>query len=308
MPKRCATITQFLIAISGSAVAAEGGLSHYLPGTAGDIAIAQSPDPGLQVGNTLWYQTGDIGAAVLQGAVNLDLDLDNVLNLLSASYTFERSILGGTFTVAGILPFGYAELSATIVAPDGMERNASSDSFALTDPAFIPAQLNWNRGNFSYKLAHVITAPFGDYDEDDIVNLGRNYWSFDTVGAITWFDPTIGTELSVAPGIMYNTENDDTNYQTGAEFHVDYTANQFLSETFAIGLRGYWYKQITDDSGDGALLGDFRSEAYGLGPGFLWTPKFAGGRLSILGKWMHDIDADNRFESDYYTLTGAWKF
>jgi hypothetical protein len=279
-----------------------------LPGTAGDIAIAQSPAPGLQMGNTLWYQNGSVDAAVLQGAVNFDLDVDVALNLLAASYTFDRAILGGTFTVGALIPFGYAKLSATVVGPGGDQRDEDQSAVDLSDAAFVPAQLNWSLGNFSFKLAEVIIAPTGGYDDDDVVNLGRNYWSFDTVGAMTWLDPALGTEISVAPGIMYNTENTATDYQTGVEFHVDLTANQFVTETLALGLRGYWYRQLTADSGDGAVLGSFRSESFGLGPGFLWTPKFANGRLSVLGKWMHDFEAENRFESDYFTLTGAWKF
>jgi hypothetical protein len=39
-----------------------------------------------------------------------------------------------------------------------------------------------------------------------------------------------------------------------------------------------------------------------------WIPEFGGGKLTVLGKWMHDFTAENRFESDYFTLTGAWKF
>jgi len=80
------------------------------------------------------------------------------------------------------------------------------------------------------------------------------------------------------------------------------------SENFSIGIRGYYYQQITGDSGSGAVLGDFKSESYGLGPGFVWIPKFAGGALTVLGKWMHDLHAEDRFDSDYFTLTAAWKF
>jgi len=112
----------------------------------------------------------------------------------------------------------------------------------------------------------------------------------------------------VAPGIMFNTKNNKTDYKTGSEFHLDFTINQFLSETFAVGLKGYYYKQVSGDSGSGALLGNFKSESFGLGPGFFWTPKFAGGRLVVQGKWIHDFDATNRFESDYGTLGVAWKF
>jgi hypothetical protein len=203
---------------------------------------------------------------------------------------------------------GYASLDAEIVGPGGGRIGISEDSFNLSDIAFVPLQLNWNAGNFHFKLAEAIIAPTGDYDLDNAINLGRNYWSFDTAGAVTWFNPGSGTEVSVAPGIMFNTENNKTDYQTGTEFLVDFTINQFLSETFAVGLKGYYYKQVSGDSGSGATLGNFKSESVGLGPGFFWTPKSAGGRLMVMGKWLHDFDATNRFESEYGTLTVAWKF
>jgi hypothetical protein len=89
---------------------------------------------------------------------------------------------------------------------------------------------------------------------------------------------------------------------------MDFTATQFLRPDFAIGLRGYWYQQVTGDSGSGAILGDYKSESVGIGPGFFWAPAFADGSLSILGEWMHDVHAKNRFESDYLSLTAAWTF
>ena len=297
-----------LLACGESAQAAEGASSHYLPGMAGDIAIAQPPTPGLLVGNTVWVQVGNVSRAVLQGRVDLDLDLDVVLNLVGGSYTFERPILGGTYTIATLIPFGYAHLDAEGTGPLGNTTSAGGDSFDLADIAFVPLQLNWSVGEFSFKFAEAIIAPTGGYDVDEAVNLGRNYWSFDTVGAATWLHTATGTEASIAPGIMLNTKNEDTNYQTGAEFHLDFVVNQFLTETFAIGLRGYWYQQVTGDSGSGAVLGDFKSEALGIGPGFFWTPKFAGGKLVVQGKWLHDLEADNRLKSDYGTFAVAWTF
>jgi len=45
-----------LVGSSSSIWAAEGGFSFYLPGAAGDIALAQSAEPGdLQVANTVYY-------------------------------------------------------------------------------------------------------------------------------------------------------------------------------------------------------------------------------------------------------------
>jgi len=89
---------------------------------------------------------------------------------------------------------------------------------------------------------------------------------------MTWANAPTGTAISIAPGIMVNTENDETDYKTGTEFHLDFVINQFLSKSVAVGIRGYYYKQITGDSGSGAVLGDFKSESYGIGPGVVWIP------------------------------------
>jgi hypothetical protein len=290
-----------------SAEAAEGGSSHYLPGMAGDTLLAVTPQQGFLVANTVWIQSGNAGAAVLQGRVNLNLDVDTVLNIVAATYTYETPVLGGTYTIAAVIPFGSASLDGRLSGFGGAIKFSDS-SFHLSDIAVVPLQLNWNAGNFHFKLSETIVAPTGAYDVNAAVNLGRNYWSFDTAGAVTWFNPGSGTEVSVAPGIMFNTENDATNYKTGTEFHVDFVINQFLSETFAIGVRGYYYKQVSGDSGSGAVLGSFKSDSFGIGPGFFWTPKSAGGKLVVQGKWMHDFNAENRFESDYGTLGIAWKF
>ncbi len=302
-------VALFLVAWSAQpARAAEGGFSFYLPGTAGDIALAQSREPGWQVANTVFMQSGDAGAAVLQGKLNLGLDLTLVLDFISASYTFERKLLGATYTVGAAIPFGYAELEATITTGGGGSFVAQQDSFALADIALVPLELSWTIEDLSLQLGTAIYAPAGEYDVDDVVNLGLNHWGFDFAFAATYFNQATGTEISAAPGFLLNTTNNETDYRTGTEFHLDFTVNQFLAETFAIGVRGYYYNQLTGDRGSGAILGGFEGESVALGPGFIWFPKFAGGRLAVLGKWMHDLTARKRFESDFGTLTVAWTF
>lgn len=300
----------FCMSAPSATFAAEGASSHYLPGTVGDIFLAVPPEPGLQAANTLWYQTGSTNVAVLEGLVSLDIDLDLFLNLTSLAYTFDKPVFGGRYTIGVAIPFGYADMDGALIGPLGGRIGFSDDSFDLSDIALIPFQMNWSSGRWSFKLWESIVAPTGGYDSSgsDLVNLGRNYWSFDTGGALTWFNPDSGTEVSLALGVMFNTENSDTDYETGTEFHLDFVANQFLSPTFALGVRGYYYNQLTGDSGSGATLGDFKSDSFAIGPGFVWIPGFGGGRFTVLGKWIHDLSTDNRFESDYFTLTCAWKF
>ena len=97
---------------------------------------------------------------------------------------------------------------------------------------------------------------------------------------------------------MVNTRNKATNYKTGTQFHLDLTANQFLTKTFAIGARDYYYKQLTGDNGSGAILSDFKSEPLGFGPGFVWIPVASDGKLTIVGKTLHDVFAKRRFKSN----------
>jgi hypothetical protein len=307
--RNLAVFTSILICSTAQlARAAEGGFSLYLPGMVGDIAVAQSGEPGWQVANAVFLQSGSADVAVLQGKVNADLDLTLVLDVVQAAYTFERKVLGARYTVAGAIPFGYAELDATVGVGGLGPFSASRDSFHLADIVIVPLELSWEIGNFSLQIGHGIYAPTGGYDVDDVVNIGLNHWGFDTTLSATYLNEKTGTEFSVAPGILANTTNKDTDYQTGAEFHLDFTANQFLAETFAIGVRGYYYRQFTGDSGDGATLGNFEGESVAIGPGFGWFPKFAEGKLAVLGKWMRDLSATRRFESDFGTLTVAWTF
>ena len=296
------------LAAPGAALAAEGAASHYLPGAAGDFGLAIPPKPGAQAANVVWIQSGDVDAAPLQGRVEAGLDVTAVLDLAVLTYTWADALFGASYTAGVIVPFGHVGLEGTATGPLGNTVRQSQNAFNLSDITFVPLQLNWGAGDFSFEIAETIFAPSGAYDTDRFVNLGRNHWSFDTGLAATWFHADTGTEVSLAPGIMVNTENRATDYRTGVEFHLDVTANQFLSPTFALGLRGYWYRQLTGDSGSGALLGDFKSDAVGIGPGFLWLPAFAGGWLAIAGTWIHDLDATNRFASDYGLVTVGWKF
>ncbi len=79
--------------------------------------------------------------------------------------------------------------------------------------------------------------------------------------------------------------------------------NQFLSETFAVGVHGFYLKQISGDSGSGAILGDFKAEAAGVGPALLWSTKIGDQDVSFIAKWLHEIHAENRLEGDHVFLS-----
>ena len=251
------------MAIDGHA--AEGGYSNYIPGTYGDFAMAVEPETKLTFRNDFYYYGADTERAILSGLAVADVDLDFTMNFTTALYKPEVKLFGAQYAFGVFLPIVRTDIDASVTA-GGMTLDRKDDTTGLGDVVLIPLMLFWNRGNLHMSVAEYIVTPTANYDSSDLANSGLNYFSFDTNFALTHLNMETGREFSFDVGYIYNTENSDTDYQTGQEIHVDAVFNQFFSESFALGLHGFYLKQITGDSGAGAVLGDFKAEAAGIGP------------------------------------------
>jgi len=71
---------------------------------------------------------------------------------------------------------------------------------------------------------------------------------------------------------------------------------QNLSKTFAIGIAGYYYHQISGDSGSGALLGDFKGRVAAVGPAINVTWMLGKITVTTNLKYFHEFAAENRLE------------
>jgi hypothetical protein len=84
--------------------------------------------------------------------------------------------------------------------------------------------------------------------------------------------------------------------------------NQFLSESWAVGIHGFYLKQVTGDSGDGAILGDYKAEAAGIGPATLWNTRISDKELSFIAKWLYEYHAEKRLKGNHFFLSFAMSF
>lgn len=287
--------------------ASEAGSSDYFPGAWGTFATAVTPNPGFQFASQTLYYHATVDKAVIRGRIELSLKGTAVFNYFGGFYTSANPMLGGKLQLGVAVPVGYVATKAGIETTEVGSRSVSDHNFNIGD-SIVSGALYWQSGDFHFKLNQYIIVPTGDYSTGNLANIGRNYWAFDTSCALTWLSMKTGTEITIMPGIMFNTENNATDYKTGNEFHVDYMLNQFLAKNFALGAQGYYYKQVTGDSGSGARLGDFKGESYGFGPALLWQPGFDHGRLSLIGKWIFDSHHENRMKADYGQLVMARTF
>lgn len=301
-----ATVT--VLSTPGAAVAAEGGYSNYVPGFYGDIALAVEPPDGVSMRNDFYFYSADTDRSIRSGAVEVGVDLDIALDYLTFLHKPGIEIFGAQYAYGATLVYGNVDISATLDAGP-LSTSVSDDKTSYGDITLTPAIFYWNNGDkWHFSQSFYVVVPVGDYDVDDVANIGLNYWTFETDFAATYLNPETGQDYSVVLGYGYNTENDDTDYQSGDEVHLDYTINQFLNEEWAIGLHGFYYKQVGGDSGDGALLGDFKAEAAGIGPALMWVPKSMGGDKAFILKWINEYHAENRMEGDHVFASFAVSF
>jgi hypothetical protein len=301
------------------AIAGEGASSHYMPGTGGDFAMALIGPAGFYVRNDLVYFQGDMGPVTLGNRVYTSASQDVWANTVKGIYLSDGGLFGGRFGAVVSLPIVIdATIAGEAVFPVAIERSGSRSG--LSDIA-LTGFLNWASGNSHFSAGMTIYAPTGAYDEDRIINLGRNYWSFDPLVTYTWLHPKRGHEFSVTTGVMFNTENDATNYESGTEWHADFTLAQHFSPRFAVGVVGSLLEGLSDD--DGPLLdrantvlpvlglkplGGFRASYFGAGPAVLYTAKLGDTDVNLIGKYLFDVSHEHRFNSDYLMVSAAFKF
>ena len=296
-------LVAFGFAYSIPTLAAEGGYSNYIPGFYGDIALAVEPADGLAMRNDVYFYRADGDGSVRSGIVELEVDVELSFDYLSFLYKPGIEVFGAQYATGATLVLGNVDLSGEVSAGP-FSQSFGDDKTSYGDITLVPGIFYWNNGDkWHFSQSFYLVVPVGDYDENDAANTGLNYWTFETDFAATYLDQETGKDYSVVVGYGYNTENDDTDYQSGDEFHIDYVFNQFLSESLAIGIHGFYFKQLSGDSGDGALLGDFKAEASGIGPAVMWIPPKYEGNVAFVAKWLNEYDSENRLEGDHVFLS-----
>jgi hypothetical protein len=295
-----------LLGFTSPTLAAEGGTGWYLLGSKTELS-GYLPPPGVYAQSLNYYYSGsanadlDIAGLTLSGGI----DADAFYSLPTALWVLGQPILGGNLALSatGVVGWKDVRAGASLTGPGGatIARDIDGEDFNLGDPV-LGATLGWHEGKFNWTLGALVNVPIGYWEKGNLSNIGFNHWGIDATAAVTWLDPDLGAELSVASGITFNFENPDTNYKSGTEFHAEFAATKIVSQQFSFGLVGYYYNQITGDSGEGAKLGDFKGHVAAIGPALNYT--FMAGQTPIATnlRYFHEFDVENRLAGDAFFL------
>ena len=277
-----------VLSTATSSFADEGGVGFWVPGFFGSLS-ATPMVPGFSFANIFYYSQvsagGNVAFAKQVPLGNINVNFNGNFNanvhgsaeplyLAAPGYTFATPVLGGQANISVAIPYGRTEgsVDATIVGNLGLGGPGFTIGRSLTEAVTgigdigPMASLRWNFGvnNFMTYLTGNLTT--GRYNEQRIANLGLGHNAIDGGGGYTYFDDKTGREFSAVLGFTYNFENKHTSYQNGINMHLDLGASQFLTKQWQVGLVGYWYQQISCDSGLGNRLGCFEARVGGIGP------------------------------------------
>jgi hypothetical protein len=295
------------------ASADEAGISFWLPGLFGSLA-AVPQTPGWSMG-MIYYHTSlrDSGAVAAAKEIqigrfsptvnvnlNVNLNAQADLMILAPTYTFATPVLGGQLAVGmtGIFGRSSVGIDGTLTTGFGQvwqtRTGSISDSLTSVGDLYPMMSLKWHDGVHNWMVYTTGDIPVGSYDPGRLANIGIGHGAIDGGMGYTYLNPASGYEFSGVAGFTYNFKNPDTQYQSGIDFHFDWGASKFLSKQVFVGVVGYAYQQVTDDTGGHPSLGGFRSRVLGVGPqiGYIFP---IGASHAFLGlKGYGEFDAANR--------------
>lgn len=300
---------------AGTARAEEGGSGHYLPGSMSSFADAVAPKETFVARGNLVRYSGSAGKQQplpIAGVTALGADASSWALGLTLFWRPPVEVgEGWSYAVSATLPVVTMDVSANVTAGAGTVARTSSTT-GMGDVVLIPLMLNQSISpdfNINYRVAAY--APTGSYEVGRLSNTGKNFWTIEPTVGFMYFGQKNGREASVYVGADFNRENPDTHYKSGTQFHVDGTLAQHFpwqGGLAGVGLNGYYYKQLTGDSGSGATLGDFKGKTVGIGPVASFVTKVDGHDLIAEAKWLHETDTEKRMKGDILWLKVLYKF
>jgi hypothetical protein len=276
------------------AFATEGGGGAY-PNGCDNFVSGALPPPGTYFLDYATYYTANKFRGENGDGLIPDFKIHAIANVFRFVHVTNHKVLGGNWGMHIAIPIVHLDVTA-----GGRSQNRTSIGDTIIDP-FVFA---WHAKNWHWLTGLEVLVPVGSYDTKDLANIGRNYWTFEPIFAATYLSDS-GFEVSVKFLYDINTKNNDTNYKSGQEFHIDYTVAKKFNNISA-GLGGYYYKQISDDEQYGIKVAPDgkRGQVFAIGP----QVKYDFKKMFLVATYATEMSVKNRPDGDKFWLKFFYPF
>lgn len=278
-----AAVSLAALALAGTAAhAKEPGSGDQYPNGAENWYAGAVPPPGSYFINYLGHYSGHPYAGKTK---NEAVKVDAWFDALRYVHVTDQKLLGASWAWHVIVPL----VRLSVETPGGKYTKSG-----VGDVTINPIILAWHSPEWHFAAGLDFNLPTGAYNKNDVANIGVNYASVEPILAASYLGQN-GWELSTK--FMYNIKgkNDDTDYRSGNEFHMDYLVGRNFGP-WGLGVSGYYLKQTTNDRQAGAVVGDGnKGQVFSYGPSVKYTTRTG---TSFIGQWQHEANVENRTGGD----------
>jgi hypothetical protein len=297
----------FLV-LASETKADEFGFSSYGLGGAA-FGAGVTPPPGTYITTVSGYYEGKINAPVTLGGVTLDIGsrVQFFQEAINGLYVPNQKLFGANVGVSVTVPVGHIDLKAGVTGPLGNTIEERTSGGGLGDVS-ARVQLGWQEGDFAQTAYIAVVTPTGRYETGFNPNIGLNRPGIDIGWAFTWTEKTTKLQFNSAFGITYNFENQDTDYESGTDFHYEWAIGREVATGLVIGVVGYDYRQLTGDSGSGARLGSLEGSVDAIGGGIQYTTIANGTPIILNARHYEEFDVEKRWSGSMTILSGTLRY
>jgi hypothetical protein len=209
---------------------------------------------------------------------------------LEPTYTPNSSWLGGqpSFTISQGFAYDFSKATYDY---SGLSETSTQNNWGASN-MYPFGEIAWNQENHNWLVYIMGALPVGNFNPNSIFNFGTGHYAVDLGFGYTYLNKESGWEGSGIFGVTYNFINPQTDYKNGLDSHLDYAISNFISADWELGMVGYVYYQLTNDSGGD--LGPFKSKAAAIGPQgtYFWKSGKNEMNFTLRGYW--DFWTENR--------------
>lgn len=220
-----------------------------------------------------------------------DLGMDLSYFLLRPVYVAGKIADKMTWGFNAIFPVFHLSLDS-----DNVFGAPSVNEFGLGDVVISPFIYLYENTDSQFYISfwEFIYTPTGDYDEKNLVNIGKDAWYFQHQIAFGWYPGKFGVDACL--NYWQYTESDEIDYREPDAFEAEAVVHYGLTEKFRVGAHIDYYQGLDDAEYDGVSAPDSEPMWFRLGMNF----SYALQENLIAGvRWMHDVDAENYPTGDW---------
>ena len=158
-------------------------------------------------------------------------------------YVTKAKIIGASYVAGAMLPFATAEKN-----PSGSYRR--NTKLFMADPYISPLGLSWQKPNYQLFGEYRLYLPWGRYNPDNDINIGKGYYShMVSLSGTYFFDDFKFWSATLMPRYEFHGQKDGTDVKPGSYFNLEWAITNSQNEHWDFGLIGYAGFQLTKDTG-----------------------------------------------------------